>query len=127
MVRVHCFYQDILKSSFRKGSVLEQRVTALLGHGLIAILLIPQAFDAILQHVPVPVLDGVFLYFAIASLLGNQVVTRWLLAFTESSAYGSFVGNDTNIIYLFFVFFYVFVCVFLGFDVFLGFLGFLGF
>ena len=71
----------------KKGTVKEQRVSSLLGHALIGILLIPDVFKAILVNIPIPVLDGVFIFFAFASLIGNKLVARWLLIFADSSAY----------------------------------------
>ena len=76
-----------LVQTVKKGSVKEQRLTSLIGHAMIGVLLIPSVFDIFLSHIPIPVLDGVFLFFAFASLLGNQVIGRWLLFFTESQAY----------------------------------------
>jgi hypothetical protein len=37
----------------------------------------------ILKHIPMPVLDGLFLYLALTSLDGNQFFERVTLFFTE--------------------------------------------
>ncbi|CAG2166832.1 unnamed protein product [Oppiella nova] len=63
----------------------ETRVTGLATHILIglSLLLIPEPLD----YIPVPVLNGLFLYCAIASLRGNSFVERMLLFVTEQTAY----------------------------------------
>ena len=73
----------------KKGTVKEQRVSSLLGHAFIGMLLIPDIFEVIPMNIPIPVLDGVFIFFAFASLIGNKVVARWLLIFTDTSAYSN--------------------------------------
>merc|ERR1712024_209636 len=41
----------------------------------------------VLDYIPTPVLDGLFLYLAVTALYGNQMFERITLFFTEPSAY----------------------------------------
>ena len=41
----------------------------------------------VLDYIPTPVLDGLFLYLAVTALYGNQMFERITLFFTEQSAY----------------------------------------
>ena len=41
----------------------------------------------VLDYIPTAVLDGLFLYLAVTALYGNQMFERFLLLFTEQSAY----------------------------------------
>ena len=40
-------------------------------------------FQYVLEYIPTPVLDGLFLYLAITALYGNQMFERFTLLFTE--------------------------------------------
>lgn len=60
--------------------VRETRVTVLLSHILIGLSLFMRD---ILKQIPMPVLDGLFLYLALTSLDGNQFFERVTLFFTE--------------------------------------------
>ena len=40
-------------------------------------------FQHVLEYIPTPVLDGLFLYLAITALYGNQMFERFTLLFTE--------------------------------------------
>ncbi|XP_077967625.1 solute carrier family 4 member 11-like isoform X2 [Styela clava] len=64
--------------------VRETRLTTLFSHILIGLSLL---FVHILQYIPVPVLQGLFLYLGITSFGGNQLFDRLLLFFTEGSSY----------------------------------------
>ncbi|RWS14825.1 anion exchange protein-like protein [Dinothrombium tinctorium] len=64
----------------------ETRVAVILAHvfiGLTACFLIPYP----LSYIPVPVLDGLFIYCAVASLRGNEIIERVYLFITEQSNY----------------------------------------
>lgn len=61
--------------------VRETRLTGLVSHILITCTLFMIPYP--LGYIPVPVLDGLFLYCAIASLRGNSLYERILLLFTE--------------------------------------------
>lgn len=63
----------------------ETRLSALIAHVLIllTIVFIPQVFS----FIPVAVLNGLFLYCAVASLRGNSMYERILLLFTHPSKY----------------------------------------
>ncbi|XP_054165989.1 solute carrier family 4 member 11-like [Oppia nitens] len=63
----------------------ETRVTELATHALIGVslFLIPHPLD----YIPIAVLNGLFLYCAIASLRGNSFVERMLLFITEQTSY----------------------------------------
>lgn len=65
--------------------VRETRVTAILSHVLIALslYLVPSPIDCI----PIPVLDGLFLFCAFSTLTGNSFYDRLMLWFTEQSSY----------------------------------------
>lgn len=65
--------------------VRETRVTSILCNVLILLCfyLIPEQ----IKLIPVPVLDGLFLYCAISSLRGNSLFERILLLFTEQANY----------------------------------------
>ncbi|CAF2050204.1 unnamed protein product [Rotaria magnacalcarata] len=64
--------------------VRETRLTVLLSHILIGMSLFMRD---ILKQIPMPVLDGLFLYLALTSLDGNQFFERVTLFFTEQAAY----------------------------------------
>ncbi|XP_053206492.1 solute carrier family 4 member 11-like [Panonychus citri] len=65
--------------------VRETRITGIIAHILIglSLYLIPYP----LTYIPVPVLDGLFLYCAFASLRGNSFYERFLLLITEQNSY----------------------------------------
>jgi sodium borate transporter 11 len=65
--------------------VRETRLPAILSHVLIAVVVtsIPNVFS----YIPVPVLDGLFLYCAVASLRGNSFHDRLQLLWTQQSKY----------------------------------------
>ena len=65
-------------------SVCEQRVSSFFSHVLIAC-----SFFGIflLAYLPLPVLDGVFIFIAIQSLYGNQLIERILLLVRDTTAY----------------------------------------
>ena len=65
--------------------VRETRVTGIVSHILIgiSILLLPQP----LQLIPVPVLDGLFLYLAVTALSNNQMFERIMLLVTEQVSF----------------------------------------
>ncbi|UJR31591.1 hypothetical protein I4U23_019077 [Adineta vaga] len=64
--------------------VRETRLTVLLSHIFIGLSLFMRD---ILKQIPLPVLDGLFLYLALTSLDGNQFFERVTLFFTEQAAY----------------------------------------
>ncbi|CAF0774686.1 unnamed protein product [Adineta ricciae] len=64
--------------------VRETRLTVLLSHIFIGLSLFMRD---ILKQIPMPVLDGLFLYLALTSLDGNQFFERVTLFFTEQAAY----------------------------------------
>lgn len=66
-------------------AVRETRITGICAHILIALSLYLIPYP--LSYIPVPVLDGLFLYCAFASLRGNSLYERFLLFFTEQNAY----------------------------------------
>ncbi|RWS10114.1 sodium bicarbonate transporter-like protein 11, partial [Dinothrombium tinctorium] len=81
-----------VKNHFEQGyvrevivKVRETRLTGILCHILIglSIFLVPYP----LAYIPVPVLDGLFLYCAVASLRNNSLFERFLLLFTEQNSY----------------------------------------
>jgi sodium borate transporter 11 len=61
--------------------VRETRVTGILSHILIglSLLLLPIP----MQYIPIPVLDGLFLYLAVTALSSNQMFERITLLVTE--------------------------------------------
>ncbi|RWS28420.1 anion exchange protein-like protein, partial [Leptotrombidium deliense] len=64
----------------------ETRVAVVVAHimiGFTAVFLIPYP----LAYIPVPVLDGLFIYCAFASLRGNEMVERMYLFITEQCSY----------------------------------------
>jgi len=61
--------------------VRETRITGIVSHVLIALTLFMIPYP--LGYIPVPVLDGLFLYCAIASLRNNSLFERVCLLFTE--------------------------------------------
>ncbi|RWS30465.1 sodium bicarbonate transporter-like protein 11 [Leptotrombidium deliense] len=65
--------------------VRETRLTGILCHVLIGLSLFLVPYP--LAYIPVPVLDGLFLYCAVASLRGNSLFERFLLLFTEQNSY----------------------------------------
>lgn len=65
--------------------VRETRLAAIFCHILIIITFWFIPF--ILSQIPVPVLDGLFLYCAVASLTGNSFYERFTLLFTQQSKY----------------------------------------
>ena len=77
----------IVRETICSGTVLEQRVTAFMGHILIGLCLIPAIFKQIIINIPMPIFDGVFMFLAVTSLYDNQVLERFMLLFTESEAY----------------------------------------
>lgn len=66
-------------------NVRETRLTGIFCHVLIGIsvLFVPFVFS----YIPNPVLDGLFLYCAVASLRGNSFWDRFALFFTEQVSY----------------------------------------
>lgn len=60
--------------------VLETRLTVLISHIFIGLSLLMRH---VLKRIPMPVLDGLFLYLALTSLDGNQFFERVTLFFTE--------------------------------------------
>jgi sodium borate transporter 11 len=67
---------------FRITDVRETRLAALLAHvliGISAICMLPSP----LHYIPRSVLDGLFLYMAVTSVNGNEMVERILLLVTE--------------------------------------------
>ncbi|CAF0950746.1 unnamed protein product [Rotaria sordida] len=64
--------------------VRETRLTALISHIFIGMSLLMRH---VLKGIPMPVLDGLFLYLALTSLDGNQFFERVTLFFTEQAAY----------------------------------------
>ena len=67
------FYFSIVK-------VRETRLTVLISHIFIGLSLL---MTHVLKEIPMPVLDGLFLYLALTSLDGNQFFERVTLFFTE--------------------------------------------
>uniref|UniRef100_H2YQ25 Bicarbonate transporter-like transmembrane domain-containing protein n=1 Tax=Ciona savignyi TaxID=51511 RepID=H2YQ25_CIOSA len=65
-------------------NVRETRLTGILSHVLIGLSLL---FVNVLQYVPIPVLQGLFLYLGLSSFSGNQLFDRMMLIFTEGSSY----------------------------------------
>ncbi|XP_063729529.1 LOW QUALITY PROTEIN: solute carrier family 4 member 11-like [Symsagittifera roscoffensis] len=65
--------------------VHETRLTSILANALIGVSI--YMFPTPIEYIPVPVLDGVLLYVAAVSLLGNEFFERLLLWVTEQSAY----------------------------------------
>ena len=70
--------------SSRVGSVLENRVSPLMVHALIAVSLL---LTGVLREIPMPVLYGLFLYMGITSLRGNQFFERLRLWLTDPSLF----------------------------------------
>lgn len=66
----------------RITSVIENRVSPLLVHGLIGVSLL---FTGTLREIPMPVLYGLFLYMGITSMRGNQFFERLRLWLTDPS------------------------------------------
>ncbi|CAF1238175.1 unnamed protein product [Adineta steineri] len=64
--------------------VRETRLTVLISHIFIGMSLL---MHRVLTQIPMPVLDGLFLYLALTSLDGNQFFERVTLFFTEQAAY----------------------------------------
>ncbi|CAF3728481.1 unnamed protein product [Rotaria sp. Silwood1] len=64
--------------------VRETRLTVLISHIFIGLSLLMRH---VLKEIPMPVLDGLFLYLALTSLDGNQFFERVTLFFTEQAAY----------------------------------------
>jgi sodium borate transporter 11 len=60
--------------------VRETRLTVLISHVFIGMSLLMRH---VLKQIPMPVLDGLFLYLALTSLDGNQFFERVTLFFTE--------------------------------------------
>merc|ERR1712048_7184 len=48
---------------------------------------VSMSFIALLRFIPLPVLDGVFIFIAIQSLYGNQMIERLLLLIKDRAAY----------------------------------------
>jgi sodium borate transporter 11 len=67
-------------ANFSIVKVRETRLTVLISHILIGMSLFMRD---ILKQIPMPVLDGLFLYLALTSLDGNQFFERVTLFFTE--------------------------------------------
>lgn len=83
----------------------ETRVSGILSHVLILIIfgVIPWLF----QYIPVAVLNGLFLYCAIASTRGSSFVERILLLFTQQVSVITIITtitliNGTNLFFFFF-------------------------
>jgi len=64
--------------------VRETRLTAILSHILIGLTIL---IVFVLQYIPIAVLQGLFLYLALSSFIGNQMFERVMLFFTEESSY----------------------------------------
>jgi len=65
--------------------VRETRLTNLFSNILIGLSMLFLKY--VLDYIPTPVLDGLFLYLAVTALYGNQMFERITLFFTEQSAY----------------------------------------
>lgn len=65
--------------------VRETRLTNLFSNILIGISMLFLKY--VLDYIPTPVLDGLFLYLAVTALYGNQMFERITLLFTEQAAY----------------------------------------
>lgn len=63
----------------------ETRLTGILSHVLIGLSLLMLPYP--LSYIPTAVLDGLFLYMAVTSLIGNQMFERFTLLFMEQAAY----------------------------------------
>ncbi|KAH6941942.1 hypothetical protein HPB50_024458 [Hyalomma asiaticum] len=63
----------------------ETRLTGILSHVLIGLSLLMLPYP--LSYIPTAVLNGLFLYMAVTSLIGNQMFERFMLLFTEQAAY----------------------------------------
>ncbi|KAH9366081.1 hypothetical protein HPB48_011202 [Haemaphysalis longicornis] len=63
----------------------ETRLTGILSHVLIGLSLLMLPYP--LSYIPTAVLDGLFLYMAVTSLIGNQMFERITLLFMEQAAY----------------------------------------
>jgi sodium borate transporter 11 len=72
--------KHIIFSYFSIVKVRETRLTVLISHIFIGLSLFMRD---ILKQIPMPVLDGLFLYLALTSLDGNQFFERVTLFFTE--------------------------------------------
>lgn len=70
--------------SARTTSVVENRVSPLMVHALIAVSLL---FTGLLTQIPMPVLYGLFLYMGITSIRGNQFFERLRLWLTDPSQF----------------------------------------
>ena len=77
--------------------VRETRLTVLLSHILIGTSLFMRN---VLRQIPMPVLDGLFLYLALTSLDGNQFFERVTLFFTEQVSCFA-VGKPSYLTFLF--------------------------
>lgn len=77
----------VIREKIIEKTVLEQRVTSLLGHLIIGIALIPDVYKHLITSIPEPILDGIFLFLAVTGLYDNQVLERALLVITEQSSY----------------------------------------
>ena len=77
----------VVREQIRDKTVIEQRVTAFLGHLLMGLALIPEVFHRAIAKIPLPVTNGVFLFLGVTSLYDNQVLERALLLLTETEAY----------------------------------------
>ncbi|XP_077977409.1 solute carrier family 4 member 11-like [Glandiceps talaboti] len=69
----------------RTLGVCETRLTTIMAHALIAtsVLMLPIP----MQYIPQAVLDGIYIFVSVRSLIGNQFFERILLIITEQSAY----------------------------------------
>ncbi len=65
--------------------VRETRLTNLFSNILIGVSMLFLTY--VLDYIPTPVLDGLFLYLAVTALYGNQMFERILLFFMEQAAY----------------------------------------
>jgi hypothetical protein len=72
--------------------VRETRLTALISHIFIGMSLF---MCGILQQIPMPVLDGLFLYLALTSLDGNQFFERVTLFFTEQVKWSTWIHHQS--------------------------------
>ena len=72
-VRFYKAIRDIQTGNFLSGNILIGLSLLFLGY--------------VLEYIPTPVLDGLFLYLAVTALYGNQMFERILLFFMEQSAY----------------------------------------
>ena len=79
----------IIREKIQHKSVLEQRWTAFTGHILIGLAIIPVIYNKVILLIPLPLMDGIFMFLAVTSLYDNHVLERALLLITDKAAYQS--------------------------------------